>query len=218
MSSRLRVDEGAPELLLSPHWDDAVLSCWSLLSSGRELNVVNVFAGVPAAGRSGLWERVAGVADSAERARVRMREDALALSGAGRTAVNLALLDAQYRASTAALDDLDGALGAEIAGASRVYVPAAIGGHRDHLLVRSYGLMLLRLGMPVTLYAEHAVLHLPRLAVVGRRQRAGRQPRCRRLLGLVPARSARASGPAERPSRPPGRADRPGQARGDALL
>src|SRR5690348_3521451 len=39
--TRLRFDAGAPELLLSPHWDDAVLDCWALLSSPRELQVVN---------------------------------------------------------------------------------------------------------------------------------------------------------------------------------
>ena len=35
----LRFDPGARELLLSPHWDDAVLDCWALLSSPRELQI-----------------------------------------------------------------------------------------------------------------------------------------------------------------------------------
>jgi len=32
-TTRLRHDPGAPELLLSPHLDDAVLDCWDLLSA-----------------------------------------------------------------------------------------------------------------------------------------------------------------------------------------
>jgi hypothetical protein len=52
------------------------------------------------------------------------------------------------------LADLDRALTSEVQRASRVYVPAGIGSHVDHLLARSYGRMLLRAGMPVALYAE----------------------------------------------------------------
>jgi hypothetical protein len=160
---RLRVDPGAPELLLSPHWDDAVLDCWGLLSSARELQVLNLFAGVPPAGRAGVWEAVAGVRDSAERARGRIAEDALALSRAGRSALNLPMLDAKNRrrAPAGELGTLDEAVGAAVASASRVYVPAGIGGHADHLLARSYGRALLRAGMPVTLYAElpYCVFH-----------------------------------------------------------
>src|SRR5271168_734968 len=132
--SRLRVEQDAPELLLSPHWDDAVLGCWSLLSSGRELNVVNVFAGIPPSGRAGVWEAIIGVRDSAQRARERMAEDTLALARAGREPVNLPLLDAKYRrqtSSVAGLHELDLALAAEVRSASRVYVPAGIGSHAD---------------------------------------------------------------------------------------
>jgi hypothetical protein len=151
-------------LLLSPHWDDAVLDCWSLLSSGRELNVVNVFAGIPPSGHAGAWEAIIGVQDSAQRARERMAEDTLALARAGREPVNLPLLDVRYRRQTpsvAGLHELDLALAAEVRSASRVYVPAGIGAHADHLLARRYGRMLLRTGMPVTLYAElpYCVFH-----------------------------------------------------------
>ena len=60
--SRLRPDPDAPELLLSPHWDDAVLDCFTLLHSERELNIVNVFAGIPAPGKLTLTLTVAGSA------------------------------------------------------------------------------------------------------------------------------------------------------------
>lgn len=154
---RLRVDAAAPELLLSPHWDDAVLDCWGLLRSDRELVVVNLFAGVPAPGTHGVWEEIMGVRDSAERARERIAEDRRALARAGREPRNLPLLDARYRrqsGSILGLDELDRALATEVSGASRVYVPAGIGAQADHLLARRYGRVLLRAGMPVTLYAE----------------------------------------------------------------
>jgi hypothetical protein len=157
LQTRVRVDPGAPELLLSPHWDDAALDCWSLLGSDRELVVVNVFAGIPPPGHTGPWESVAGLEDTSARARERMAEDSLVLSQAGRAPVNLPLLDVEYRRQTetsTGLEELDAELATKVHSASRVYIPAGIGGHVDHMLVRRYGRLLLRAGMPVVLYAE----------------------------------------------------------------
>ncbi|MGH2854431.1 MAG: hypothetical protein ACRDLF_09625, partial [Solirubrobacteraceae bacterium] len=141
----------------------AVLDCWSLLSSDREVHVVNLFAGVPAPGRLGPWDAITGAEDSARRVRERIAEDALALGRAGRRPLSLPFLEAQYRPPPRApgLRELDRALGAAVAGAARVYVPAGIGAHPDHLLARRYGRLLLRAGIPVTLYAElpYCVLH-----------------------------------------------------------
>ncbi len=154
----VRFDDGAAELILSPHWDDAVLSCWSVLARPRDVRVVNVFAGIPPAGHAGTWEQIAGVRDSAERARLRLAEDERALSRAGREALNLPLLDEQYRRQAGArvgLAEIDGAFSqASATSASRVYAPAAIGGHADHLLVRAYARRLFAIGMPVVLYAD----------------------------------------------------------------
>jgi LmbE family N-acetylglucosaminyl deacetylase len=161
--TRIRTDSRAPELVLSPHWDDAVLDCWGLLAGAGELSVVNLFAGVPAPGRVAPWDAITGARDSAVRARERIAEDAIALGRAGRRPLSLPFLDAQYRrpGSAPSLGDLDRALGAVVRSASRVHVPAGLGGHPDHLLARRYGRTLLRAGMPVTLYAElpYCVLH-----------------------------------------------------------
>jgi LmbE family N-acetylglucosaminyl deacetylase len=154
--SRLRMDPRAPELLLSPHLDDAVLDCWGLLGSERELRVVNLFTGAPAAGRLAPWDAITGARDSAERVRERAAEDALALGRAGRRPVNLPFLDAQYRRPPPApsLEELDLALSSVVQSASRIHVPAGLGEHPDHLLARRYGRMLLRAGIPVHVYAE----------------------------------------------------------------
>jgi LmbE family N-acetylglucosaminyl deacetylase len=161
--TRLRFDPQAPELLLSPHWDDAVLDCWGLLAGERQVAVVNLFAGAPPPGRLALWDAITGAVDSAVRARERIAEDTRALARADRTPVNLPFLDAQYRVASGAptLGELDHALTAVVASASRVHVPAGVGGHLDHLLTRRYGRMLLRAGLPVTLYADlpYCVLH-----------------------------------------------------------
>jgi hypothetical protein len=161
--TRLRLDPQAPALLLSPHLDDAVLDCWSLLSGERQVTVVNLFAGVPPPGRLAPWDAITGATDSAVRARERLAEDARALARAGRTPVNLPFLDAQYRTGSGAptLGELDCTLAAAVPSASRVHVPAGVGGHLDHLLARRYGRMLLRAGLPVTLYVElpYCVLH-----------------------------------------------------------
>jgi hypothetical protein len=45
-----------PIAILSPHPDDAVLSCWHLLSDPGEARVINVFAGIPPPGRTGWWD------------------------------------------------------------------------------------------------------------------------------------------------------------------
>jgi len=154
-----------PVLLLSPHLDDAVLDCWSELSSGSSPHVVNVFAGVPQAGRSvPLWDRITGAGDSAARVRERLAEDAQALSHAGCEAIYLPLLDAQYRRPGEPLEpaDIDRALVARLEQpVERVLAPAAIGGHPDHVLVRRYARLLLRRGFAVTLYADlpYCVMH-----------------------------------------------------------
>jgi hypothetical protein len=152
----LRFDAAAPALLLSPHWDDAVFDCWALLSDPGELRIVNLFAGIPQAGRLTRWDRVTGASDSAVRARERIAEDMQALTLAGRTAVNLPLLDAEYRepGPPPPLAAIDRALASVANATSRVYAPAALGQNEDHKLTRWYARALAHRGIPVSLYAD----------------------------------------------------------------
>jgi LmbE family N-acetylglucosaminyl deacetylase len=154
--TRLAADPEAPILLLSPHWDDAVFDCWSLLTSDAELRVVNVFGGVPPPGPARRWDRICGGDDGAEMARRRIAEDERALAQAGRGAVNLALLDAEYRepAPDPSLDELDAAIAAAAPRASAVYAPACLGTNPDHRLVRRYARALHAQGLRVSLYAD----------------------------------------------------------------
>jgi LmbE family N-acetylglucosaminyl deacetylase len=144
-----------PVLLLSPHLDDAVLNCWSVLTSGADLRVVNVFAGAPRPGFVSEWDRACGARESADQVRARIAEDSAVLGALGHRPTNLPFLDIQYGLRRLSMRALDRAVAEAVPRASLAYAPAALGeGHVDHHLVRSYARALARRGMPVRLYAD----------------------------------------------------------------
>jgi GlcNAc-PI de-N-acetylase len=150
-------------IILSPHFDDAVLSCWHVLAGAGEVLVVNVFAGEPPAGALGWWDRLAGATDSAAAVRMRIEEDRQALALAGRTAVNLPFLDSQYRQPDQAPGEIVEALRGVLVAGARIYAPASLGDHhRDHTAVRAAALALYAEGAQVALYAD-----LPHATVFG---------------------------------------------------
>src|SRR5437763_9088482 len=54
--------------ILSPHFDDAVLSCWHLLAGPTSLGVVNIFTASPPDGCDvPWWDRLTGATDAARR-------------------------------------------------------------------------------------------------------------------------------------------------------
>jgi GlcNAc-PI de-N-acetylase len=160
-------------VILSPHFDDAVLSCWHVLTGAGDVLVVNVFAGEPPAGTLGWWDELAGASDSATAVRTRIDEDRRALALAGRSAVNLPFLDGQYRECDQAQEKIVRALRDVIATGpqTQIYAPAGLGDHhRDHIAVRGAALALRAEGAHVALYADlpHAtVLGLPRWVTDG---------------------------------------------------
>jgi LmbE family N-acetylglucosaminyl deacetylase len=148
--------------VLSPHLDDAVLSCWHLLTQPQEVMVVNVFAGVPSSGGAlAWWDELTGATDSEQRVHERVEEDREALALAGRIPVNLSFLDDQYRASEQPIAPVAARISELLSPGARVYAPAGLGGHADHELVRSAALELRGRGFEVSLYAElpHATLN-----------------------------------------------------------
>jgi LmbE family N-acetylglucosaminyl deacetylase len=143
-------------LILSPHLDDAMLSCWHLLTGPDEVSVINVFAGVPEAGFAAWWDRLTGATDSAGRMRERRAEDDEAFERVAASSEQLDLLDEQYRRN-----GLPIALTEALAGPARdadvVYAPANLFPIEDHGLVLSAALALRD---DVRLYADfpHAAL------------------------------------------------------------
>jgi hypothetical protein len=142
-------------LLLSPHLDDSVFNCWSLLEAPGEVRVVNVFAGVPPTGTLSRWDQVCGADDSATQMRRRITEDAEALACVGRAATNLSFLDQMYLrcAALPPYTEIDAAIMSLVSRTSAVYAPVGVE-HREHRFVRGYAATIARNGVPVHLYAE----------------------------------------------------------------
>ena len=143
-------------VILSPHLDDAVLSCWHLLAGPGEVTVINVFDGTPPPGTPPpWWDTITGAVDPQSRMRERLREDAAARAELGRQAIGLGLLDAQYRGAEPEVGTLVDRLAEHIGEDALVYAPAAIdGNHLDHVLVRDAAIELSRLGRRLRLYAD----------------------------------------------------------------
>jgi LmbE family N-acetylglucosaminyl deacetylase len=135
-------------VVISPHLDDAVLSCWHLLEGAT---VVNVFTGLPEPGTVGWWDTLTGSSDSLERMHERRAEDAAALGLAGAEAVALDLLDEQYRANGGPPAVVE-ALADQLPAADEVFVPMGVFLSADHALVRDAARQLRD---DVRIYADH---------------------------------------------------------------
>jgi LmbE family N-acetylglucosaminyl deacetylase len=160
--------------------DDAVLSAWHVLSSAGDAAVVTVFAGIPNSGFVTALDRNRGGSESAAVVRRRRAEDRRALAHAGRKAVHLDLLDADYRVFE--LQDLRARIESDptqfiplSAGDPRiavapgevmerlrgtlldgdvVYAPLGVGGHPDHRDVARVATELARRDTRVYLYGD----------------------------------------------------------------
>ena len=141
-------------LVVSPHFDDAVLSAWALLERPGS-QVVNVFTGCPPEGEVAHWERLTRARGTvAERIRERVLEDADALALAGIVPVNLGFVGSSYGDPSVLAQQVLNALAPLVAHADSVVFPAAIGGHPDHRFIRDVGRFLLQHGTKVRFYAD----------------------------------------------------------------
>ena len=155
-------------LILSPHFDDAVLSCWHLLDGASEVGIVNIFGGVPPKDAAGWWDLAGGMRSSSRVVERRRSEDRAALALAGRNAINLDFLDDQYREGPQPIEPVVQSLRALLAAETSLWAPAALAApsddpdliavshrpHPDHFVVRSAALRLHAEGCPVMLYAD----------------------------------------------------------------
>ena len=85
-----------PLLLVSPHLDDAVLSCAAIVERAEAVDVLTVCAGLPEPPRRGWWDEECGFSSSAESMPARMREDEAAFAGTPHRRRYLTLLELQY--------------------------------------------------------------------------------------------------------------------------
>jgi len=183
----------SPLVILSPHLDDAVLSCWHLLEGPGDVRVVNVFAGKPPPdAAAGWWDELSGRRDSGQAVDERVAEDRAALALAGREPLNLDFLDHQYRRCDQPLAPVVRALRPALAPGALVLAPCALGPalhapiareagtepHPDHVAVRSAALALRSEGLAVALYADfpHAGAYGLPAWVTGQGNDAGADP------------------------------------------
>jgi LmbE family N-acetylglucosaminyl deacetylase len=167
-------------LVLSPHYDDAALSCGGLLAllaaSGRQPRVAVIFGGEPdpkapltdfARFQHERWGLPPGEVIAARR-----REEANAMRILGAKTELLPFADAIYRGEAYTTETslfappvaFEAALPEQIIQALdlpaipdpeiRVYAPLALGGHVDHRLARVAGLLLAEAGWPVWFYED----------------------------------------------------------------
>ncbi len=141
--------------ILSPHIDDAVLSLWAVLAGPGDVQVINVFDGVPTGQRAvGWWDQLTRAQDPLARADERRAEDAAALALLGRGSIGLGFLDAQYANGEPRLEPLVECIARALPPQGAVLAPAALGEHPDHTRTRTAALALRERGFAVALYAD----------------------------------------------------------------
>jgi hypothetical protein len=126
-------------VILSTHYDDAVLSAWTLMDGVADVDVVTVFTRPPRPGFLSRWDRGSGAQDSAARVEERAAENRAALALAGARPIDIGLLEGQYGGGPVGPDELE----PYIADAEVVYVPAAVfirSSNTEHALVRDAAL------------------------------------------------------------------------------
>jgi LmbE family N-acetylglucosaminyl deacetylase len=164
-------------IYLSPHLDDAVLSCGGLIAQqrmhGLHVEVWTIFAAVPSPERGGLLARYLhmrwGFENAQQAVEARREEDQQALSILQAQARYFPFLDCIYRqdsegqplyenifspphpAEADLAERIAVALGEHLREEDVVVAPLAIGEHVDHVLVRQAAR---RLGRPLWNYAE----------------------------------------------------------------
>lgn len=131
--------------MISPHLDDGVFSCGTLMSMHSSVTVVTVFAGIPA-GTPMLtdWDKLAGFGDANEAMLARREEDRRALDVFSAHPVWLDFLDGQYHVHTS-VDALRATLEGVIARLHprHIFFPAGLF-HSDHELVHRTAMKMFR--------------------------------------------------------------------------
>jgi LmbE family N-acetylglucosaminyl deacetylase len=134
-------------LIVSPHFDDAVLSCTSLVARHHHTTVATVFTEGSSTGPVSSWDERCGFSSAGEASARRREEDASALRILGARPVALGLLDGAYRiaerfhsgpgAASAIVEAASTAIGALIDELAPELVAYPLGLlHVDHLLTR----------------------------------------------------------------------------------
>ncbi|MEC5406072.1 PIG-L family deacetylase [Paraburkholderia sp. MPAMCS5] len=152
--------------VVSPHLDDAVLSCGALLQANPASIVCTVFTASPRANMSTEWDRQSGFKDAFEAMRTRKGEDSRALKILNARPVHLPFCDSQYLQSPSR-EELTCALRQTLLEyhPEKVLIPLGLF-HSDHTLVSDACLELLSdaAGIEFLAYEEVPYRHIEDIA------------------------------------------------------
>ncbi len=151
-------------VILSPHFDDAVFSCWNLLHD-KNVSVITVFAGIPPRGTRTLWDRVCGEADSKVMVLKRIEENKTVLKANEVKSYNFNFLDRQYRQDKLDVSKIVNSILKKTSEEDIVYYAPLAGSklwrHPDHIALREVGKELLKKGESVYFYADIPYMQMP---------------------------------------------------------
>jgi GlcNAc-PI de-N-acetylase len=91
-----RALRNGPLLLVSPHPDDAALSCAALIARDEPIDILTVFTRTPDPPQQGPWDRDTGFASSADSMPMRLREERTAFASTPHRLALLGALEIQY--------------------------------------------------------------------------------------------------------------------------
>jgi LmbE family N-acetylglucosaminyl deacetylase len=187
-------------VIVSPHLDDAVLSCGQLLAGRRGAFVVTVMAGVPADCQQPTdWDRRSGFGSAPTAMRARRHEDAVALSTLDAGWLWLEYLDGQYDSQRPTVDELADSLDRALPSEAELLGPLGLG-HADHRLTGDAFEVVaqrrLRRDQRCAVYADEPYHHLDRGASARGRllelREHGLRPIRRRAVSPARRRAAKA--------------------------
>lgn len=166
-------------LVVSPHLDDAVFSCASLLAARPGTIVCTIFAGTPKIPQRTGWDDAAGFVDSTQAMQGRLREDKLALDVCGAHAIRLDFLDGQYGPLPDA-DTLAAALGDELERLPDLELVVPLGlRHPDHVRVaEAWGILFRARRLKSCVVYEEAIHRTARGAAAARLAELGAAGLC----------------------------------------
>ena len=147
------LEPGPPLVVISPHLDDAVLSCAEVLRRHPGSTVITAFAGRPSDGRWSNWDRTCFRAGQ-DPIPVRREEDRRALAMLGASPIHLPFLDVEYE-EPCTVEEVAGALERQLADLDPPHVLVPLGiKHHDHEMTHRAASLLFDERRRWTIYAE----------------------------------------------------------------
>lgn len=155
-------------IVLSPHLDDAVFNCWRTINEADDdVTVLGIFAGLPEAGTSRLWDRLCGQSNSRQMVLKRRQEDKLALLNTKASIIHLDFLDNQYRSELPKIEKIVSEIVNHSSKSATFLAPLScshLWRHPDHTLVAQAALALKKSGRAVSFYPDSPYMYLRKTA------------------------------------------------------